>query len=220
MHGFHPKRAAWAALRLLRNRRNARASDELHGALAGRSWERLFGRWRTTHTGQTVAARRLRLRPQLLAAQENPDGWPEGSLGEAYSFWMLGQVEPTLEDFYDGLFYSVPNSNPSFDETKREFFVRERVAHGLWHVVTGHDRDDWGEVCLTFWAWVHHRNLGTIVPMILGALFSIGRWGELRREIRRAKAAAWLPGVLWEQMLPRPLAEVRLDLGIEIDDGN
>jgi ubiquinone biosynthesis protein COQ4 len=96
---------------------------------------------------------------------------------------------------------------------------RLRDMHDLWHVVGGYGRDLLGEAALLAFTYAQTRNRG--IGFIVLVAFWRARSREARpfRELirasyRRGKAAAWLPAVDWEDMLERPLEDVRRELGL------
>lgn len=208
---MHLVLACSALARLFRNFDDDKAGADLLWSTSGDSWVRLFARWRRTNTGQTVTARELDL-PRRLFDEEYLLSLPDDSLGHAYYVW----VQFDADVFQRSLERAIPL--PSFDEDLIRFYRREKAAFDLVHIVTGYPSDLWGLTCLAFFMWPQHRNTGLIIPMIVGGLLNFRRWRELRDVLRASRRAAWFPGVLWEEMLGRPLAEVRLDLGAGTDD--
>ena len=97
---------------------------------------------------------------------------------------------------------------------------RLRDQHDLWHVLTDYGRDKLGELCLLAFTYAQTRNRGIGLIVMVGAYkFSQGIGTRVLRAARRGyrdgRRTAWLPGQDWEALLPRPLDEVRRELGIE-----
>ena len=90
-----------------------------------------------------------------------------------------------------------------------------RDSHDLEHVLTGWGRDLLGEIALLSFglaqAW--HHGIGLIVT----DAYLRGE-PETRRMIRagwrRGKRARWLSASDWAELLPRPLDELRAELGL------
>lgn len=203
-------REAWRAMQRLRqNPDDTRLVFVIIQALAGRSEERAFQRFRRSRTGARVLAEERDLLPCLqdraaLAAMA------PGSLGRSY-FEFTEREQITAAGLVEA---SEPRrAGPLLDPERRRFFDRLRDMHDLQHVATGWGRDLRGEAALlTFGlaqAWSH--GLGLIV----GMAFVKGQ-AESRRVIRdawrRGRRAAWLSAADWEALLPRPLDEVRREL--------
>lgn len=200
-------REAWRALqRLRRDPDDTKAVFEILQALSGRSGERAFQRFRRSPVGARVLAEGRDLL-DVLQDRERLAALPAGSLGRCYyEFTEREQISAA------GL---VEASRPRreavpLDADRRRFFDRRRDMHDVEHVATGWGRDLRGEAALlTFYlaqGWSH--GLGLIVAMA----FYEGD-AEARRVIRdawrRGRRAAWLAAADWEDLLPRPLEEVR-----------
>jgi ubiquinone biosynthesis protein COQ4 len=95
-----------------------------------------------------------------------------------------------------------------------------RDIHDLWHVVTGYQRDLFGEHALLAFSYAQTRNHGIGFIVVMAA---IRRWREGRRDViplawegyRRGRRAESLVAADWEALLARPLAEVRCLLKVE-----
>lgn len=110
----------------------------------------------------------------------------------------------------------------------RYVIERSRWLHDLYHVVTGYGRDLPGEGLLIYFMLGYEHGLSyrvaALSPMGLGPRFFIRpscgqrRWRALLRDAHARGLAAnrVCPPVFvpWEELLPRPLDEVRRDLGI------
>jgi ubiquinone biosynthesis protein COQ4 len=93
--------------------------------------------------------------------------------------------------------------------------------HDLWHVLTGYGRDEAGEAANLSFSFAHTPFRG-IALILFGIAISplpdgTGRGAWLRylySAWRRGRRCAWLPAVRYEELLPRPLEEVRRTLRI------
>ncbi len=93
--------------------------------------------------------------------------------------------------------------------------ARMRDAHDLTHILTGYGREPLGELCLLAFMYAHSRNLGM-------ALIVVMSWQKLPKPARAAvreawrngKKARWVQDLDWEALLPRPLGQVRREIGI------
>lgn len=204
-------RKAWKTLMELREDPDDTGKVfEIIRALTGRSGERQFQRFRRTEIGAKVLAEKRDLLP-LLEDRAWLASLPAGSLGREYhDFTEREQLSA------DGLVKaSEVVERDAVDEDRRRFFDRLRDSHDLEHVVTGWGRDLLGEASvLTFdtaQAW--HHGIAFIVAY---AFYEGGPEGRrlLRDAWRRGKGARWLSAADWEALLPRPLGEVRAELGL------
>ena len=205
-------REAWRALMTLRqDPDDTEAVFELIRALSGACGRRAFQRFSATPMGRQILEEERNL-IERLRDRESLSRLPEGSLGRAYfAFTEREQIDA------DGLIEAsetVPK-NPDIPEAGRRFFERLRDMHDLEHVVTGYGRDLRGEVSVLALdisqQW--HHGIAAIV-----ALGMVEGGADERRMIRQAwrrgRKARWLHTADWENLLPRPLDEVREELGL------
>jgi ubiquinone biosynthesis protein COQ4 len=211
------RRAATALRTLVRDPERTEQVFELIQALAGRSGERVYRRFRADPEGRRL----LRERPSLLAAlsdRERLAALPEGSFGRAYADFMR---EQRLEaaGLVDAA-VSVRDPDEPLDPERRWFFDRLRDMHDLWHVLTGYGRDIAGEAAnLAFTLGVTgNRGIAVIVltAAVRGPKTADLHWQRYRlRAWRRGRRARGVTRARYEELLPEPLAEVRRALGIE-----
>jgi ubiquinone biosynthesis protein COQ4 len=95
------------------------------------------------------------------------------------------------------------------------FRERMRDAHDLTHVLTGYGRDPLGEICLLAFMYAHTRNRGAALIVLM----SLARMPRAPRRAvfeawRNGRKARWLQDQDFEALLPRPLDELRRELGI------
>ncbi len=125
--------------------------------------------------------------------------------------------------YRDGFFdsYEMPDD-------ARYAIERTRWLHDLFHVLTGYGTDLAGEGLQIYFELGYRQSipfrLAALTPQGLGPLLFLRphvgqrRWRELLREAHARGTAAREQQppmyVYWEELLPRPLAEVREELGI------
>lgn len=212
-----PVRALVALTRLFRDPNDTEQAFRVVQALDGVHGERLLARFAATETG----ARLLAERPSILAALSDRAGLsalPEGSLGRAYldfcdrvGITPGGLVEASQLEERDRLHADL-----------RYLADRLRDSHDLWHVITGYRTDLLGENSVLAFTAAQTGSAGVGLLAAAGYLRSYrlpASTGEAGRELvriawHRGKCAAWLPAVAFEELLDRPLDEVRARLGV------
>jgi ubiquinone biosynthesis protein COQ4 len=178
-------------------------------------------------TGKRVLADRPDL-ARILSDGDALARMPEGSLGRAYhdamcnatgvpGYMLAGLI------YRDGFFdrYQMPDD-------ARYMIERYRWLHDMIHVLVGYQTDLAGEGLLIFFDFGYRHSIplryASITPMGLGPWMFIRpdmgqrRWRSLLREAyargEAAKQRHAPMSVYWEEMLPRPLRDVREELGI------
>jgi ubiquinone biosynthesis protein COQ4 len=185
---------------------------ELIDSLPGRSPGRLLARMRASADGRRLLVTRPDLRT-ILADRAALFALPPDTLGHQYAaFCERAGITP--QGIVDA---SIEGSIPDPDESPDMRFAGERMrdTHDLWHVVTGYGTDVAGEVALLSFSYAQTRHPG--IGLIVGFtyLHFAPQVNKLLRDAyARGKSAAWLPAVVWEDLLARPLDEVRARLGI------
>ncbi|MEI9985145.1 MAG: Coq4 family protein [Aliidongia sp.] len=99
------------------------------------------------------------------------------------------------------------------------FGRRTRDSHDIWHILSGYHRDGLGEACLVAFSYAQTGSLGWAFIAVGAALKSrSGPRHSYRQAIwqgyRRGKAAKWLAGEDYEQLLAEPLDAARRRLNI------
>ena len=186
-------------------------------ALSGQSFERLYQRILAHPTGSIVLNERRNILP-VLQDRERLRSLAPGTLGREYARFLdsegisaEGLVEASVEEEDDSVF---------LDDRARVLSMRLRDTHDLWHVVTGYQRDLFGEGALLAFSYAQTRNPGIAFIVVMAAL---RRWREGHSDavrlsweaFRRGRRAASLVAADWEGMLELPLAEVRRMLGVD-----
>jgi ubiquinone biosynthesis protein COQ4 len=182
-------------------------------ALQFNSPQRMRRKFRGSATGARLMARRDELLP-VLSDRARLEAMPEGSLGRAYLRFLDGEgitAAGLVQASMEGASYDSGDVEVEWVRT------RLRDSHDLWHTVTGYRGDLLGEAALLAFTFAQTRNLG--VGFLAGIGVVLGGVPGARRFIARGFArglrASWMPAVDWVKLLPRPLDEVRRELGIE-----
>ena len=213
-------RRAWKAVReLIADPQRTDLAFEVIDALSGTSFDRSFERFRTHPDGRRLLAER----PSLLATLSNREAlsaMPLGSFGRAYvEFMQSGSL--TAEGLVEAQAVMMTRTiEQPIDPDRRFFSDRVRDMHDLWHVLTGYGMDEAGEAANLAFNLGQIPNLG--IAMILLAVIAIGpkdlsfSWPRyLYRARQRGQRAALLTVVRYEELLARPLDEVRQLLHIQ-----
>ena len=205
--------AAWKALRnLMKDPDDTTQVFEIIDALAGRSFEKSFKKFRRSPNGPRFIEEQPDI-VALLSDREALAAMPAGSLGRAYlDFVIREKLTP------EGLSSASKEFDwdPEAPKGAYWFGARLRDTHDLHHVLTGYNRDLVGEAALLAFTWAQTRNRG-IGAIVLMAYIRAGQEnpaarGMIREGYRRGRRAEWFPGQDWEALLSQPLDEVREQL--------
>ena len=211
---LHPLLALRAMRKLLRDREDTRQAFLLMEALRGKTTLRQFERFCRTGSGRAILAERRSLLARLTD-RASLAALPPGTLGRAY-YEFMAEEQLSAEGLVE--LSKVPRPEMSDDLTW--FRERTREMHDLLHVTAGYGRDPLGEACVTAFSFAQTGLKGFALIAVVGA-FRIGR--RLRGEpVRRAvfeaywrgRAAGWLIGADWENLLSQPLDQVRARFAI------
>lgn len=183
-------------------------------SLPGRAPQRTLGRMRRSPSGRALLAERPSIAP-LLSDRGALAALPAGSLGRAYlAFAEREQIsaQGILDANDAGRLYA----EGEVDADDAFMADRMRDTHDLWHVVTGYGADLRGETAVLAFSYAQTRHPGVALVIGLAVLRRVpGIVGLVRDAYRRGARASFLPAVRWEELLARPLAEVRAELGVE-----
>ncbi len=211
-------RRAWRALQTLID--DPERTDQvfvLTRSLAGSSLERHFQRFAAHPEGRRLLAERPSLL-ETLEDRERLSALPVGSFGRAYAEFM--SEEQLAAAGLQGAAESVREPDEeALDPDRRFFFERLRDMHDLWHVLTGYGRDIAGESANLAFTHAQTRNRGIGVIVLAAAWLGPKSWDAhwqryLLQAWRRGRRAKMLSLARYEELLPRPLEEVRRELGI------
>jgi ubiquinone biosynthesis protein COQ4 len=212
---LHPIVAFRAVRRLIRNREDTRSVFVLIEALRGKSTLRQFARFRHSDSGRALLARR----PSLLAVLSDRASladMPAGSLGRAYYDFMTSE-NLSAEGLVEA---SKVRAAPPPADAVTWFRERGRETHDLLHVTAGYGRDPLGEVCVVGFTYAQNRQKGLAVVALVGAWRLKRRlrdqpiWRAVWQAYRQGRSAKWLFDADWENLLARPLDEVRAQFAI------
>jgi ubiquinone biosynthesis protein COQ4 len=216
-HRFRPLQALDAIRKLIRNKDDTEQVFRLLQGLRGWSFERMFTRFKAMPVGARVLANKEDL-VDTLSDRAWLQSLPADSLGAAFLAFLDGcGITPA------GLNEAARDAgleDQHLPEDFQRFSVRIRVQHDLWHVVSGYGCDGVGEVCNVALSYAQTRNLGFMVIAWAGgrnyarAFPNEPIMPAMWEGYRRGKRAAWLPGVDWAALLPKPLRAVRAELGL------
>jgi ubiquinone biosynthesis protein COQ4 len=171
-------------------------------------------------TGSSILRNRRPLPPGITMPELLKD-MPEGSLGrEYYRHCAKNNLDPL---FISTESEKVASEIPAEDE-HRFIYNRHRDSHDFWHVLTGYGIDMAGEAGILAWTYGQVRNKAYLLICILNAMMCTKRgrpdvfrtiWQGYRYGVR----SPYLLAVDWADLLPRPIAEVRRELGLEVAPG-
>ncbi len=213
-------RRAFHAIRdLLADPDRTELAFEAVSAVSARDFERLFRRFLADPEGRRLFAER----PSLLAALSDRArlrALPEGSFGRAYAAFM-DAAQLTADGLVEADLASEEALGVDVRDPDRHWFSeRLRDMHDLWHVLSGYGRDEAGEAANLAFSYAQMPFRGIVLILIAVALHEPhgGRvaWPRyLLRAWRRGRRARPLVLARYEDLLARPLDEVRRALGIE-----
>ncbi len=176
-------------------------------SLPGRSPEYLLAGFERRTSGRQLLAEKPDLGARL-ADRAALHALPEGTLGRAYAEVMDHQgITP------EGIVAaSKAGRDETVDKSADHTFVADRMrdTHDLWHVVTGYGMDLLGETALLCFIIPQTRSPGIALVALLGLVKAKGADRRVMLEgFLRGRKAAWFPALVWEDLLTRPLTEVR-----------
>ncbi len=212
-----PLEALRALRELVRNPEDTAQVFVIMRALSGDAIGQGAARFVASPTGAEL----LRNRPDLVAVltdRARLATFSDGSLARAY-LDLVGPAGITAE----GLVAVSEENVQEYTQLTAEqgvYAKRLRDSHDLWHTVTGYGTDTFGEVCVVAFSYGQTRNLGFAVIALIGALKIARVTGEAKvlraawQAYRDGRRAVWLPAIIWEDLLGRPLNEARRMLRI------
>ncbi len=194
-------------------------SFEAMFALAGPTVEREFQRFAEHPVGQRLLAERPRRDLNALLTQhEALAAMPPDSFAAAYLAYLGGEDMGSAGYFLEAAHLEESAARFGWSDDHLWFVRRMANSHDLFHVVAGYDRDVTGEIgVIAFTAGqVPLLPLRLLLPYLLSLKPSepIGWWRYVAGAYRHGREAPSLACVDYEAMLPKPLAEVRREIGI------
>ena len=207
---IHPIVAARAMRNLLRDKEDTRQVFILMDALRGKSTHRQLARFRKTPEGQQILAERRSLLA-CLTDRERLKALPQGTLGRTYYEFMAAE-NLSAEGLVEAS--KIRDTTAPQDELTL-FRERGREMHDLLHIVTGYGRDPAGEACVVAFSYAQTGHIGFAVIAFFGGR-NIARQltgAPVLRAVfeayRRGKAAGWLVGADWENLMAEPVEAIR-----------
>ncbi len=216
---FRPLHALLSSLKLIANKDDTRQVFEVVTALSRDSGRKLFTRFIGTPYGRRVVTEPVNLE-EILGDFPRLRALPAGTFGKAYVDFMdeAGFTPQGLIDAADEAGIGM-TEYPELAEFKRTFTHLE-VSHDLWHVITGYGRDPLGEICNLVFTRRQTRNPGLRLIIFMGlSAIKLERWSmpalkAAREAARMGDNVDFLLQHDVEDLLKRPLDEVRAELGI------
>jgi ubiquinone biosynthesis protein COQ4 len=183
-----------------------------------RNDERVYRRFLADPRGARLVAERPSL-ARALSDRAVLASLPPGSFGRAYldhvernGFDPVGLSELRKQAFLADF--------PPLDPVHDWMHDRGVLTHDLWHVLSGYGADEIGEATLL---WFSFAQLGGSANLLLSVAAALSMWPSvgvgcplyLYKAWRRGRRAVWLVPVPYEELLARPLDEVRASLAID-----
>jgi ubiquinone biosynthesis protein COQ4 len=204
-----------ALRRLLSDKEDTTQVFEIMRALNGGASVKNYRHLLETREGGRIAYERVELAPKLMD-QTWLDSFAAGTVGAAYRDFIRSenlsaeglaeisrQTQSRVEDMHPYAWFG----------------RRMRDSHDIWHILSGYHRDGLGEACLVAFSYAQTRGLGWAL-IAIGAGLSALREGSLTaaraiwQGYRRGKAAKWLPGEDYVQLMSEQLDAARRRLNI------
>ncbi len=214
-----PRRQWGKALRalqkLLSDKDDTGQVFEILRALNAGTEDRNYQRLLTTLRGGRIAYDRVEMAPKLM-----DDAWLDsfapGTVGAAYRTFIRSENISA-----EGLAEISRQQTTTIDvrHPVAWFGRRMRDTHDIWHILSGYHRDGLGEACLVAFTYAQTRGIGWAF-IAAGAMWRARAYpGQPRvaaiwQGYRRGKAAKWLPGEDFVQLMSEPLEAARNRLNI------
>jgi ubiquinone biosynthesis protein COQ4 len=188
-------------------------------ALAGPTVDREFTKFATHPVGQDLLARSPRPDLNALLADRAALGaMPKGSFADAYLAYMNNAGMAPADAFLEAAGLAEKARRFGWSDDQLWFVKRMANSHDLFHVLAGYDRTILGEIGVDAYT-AGHIPLIPIRLMLLYFLFlkpsePIGWTRYVMNSYRHGRRTPSLFCVDYEAALPRPLDEVRRQIGI------
>jgi ubiquinone biosynthesis protein COQ4 len=181
-------------------------------SIGGMSDERQLRRILATPEGRALIERRISL-TEALADRDALRAMPEESLGRA--FLVFSERHGLNPRALIESQHAMSRDHAALDPVRQWVSDRFTVMHDLWHILAGYDATHAGEsalMCFSCPQRVNDRALPIFITMSLlnGRIAPRNAW----EAFVRGRRAGFLADQSFEDLLPRPLFEVREALGI------
>ncbi len=210
-------RKAFQALgRLLSDKEDTGQVFEIMRALNAGTEARNYKRLLRTISGGRIAYERVEMAPKLM---DNSwlDNFAPGTVGAAYRSFVRSE-NISAKGLVD-----ISRERASHVDIPHPYAWlgrRTRDVHDIWHVLTGYHRDGLGEACLVAFSYAQTGGLGWALIAVAAMLRARQatdrqpRAAAIRQGYRRGKAAKWLLGEDYVQLLNEPLDVARRRLNL------
>ncbi len=203
-----------------RSKENTGGIVKIIAAVGANANDRAARRFAKTPLGQACIADPNRLL-RILQDREYLAGCPEGSLGRAY-FDFVYQENLSADGLVDAVNEGTQHRTDDIMDKPETVALsaRFRDLHDLWHVTTGYGRDVLGEMSILFFSFAQIRNPGFAFISLTAATVAnfvdreVPAYRALMEAYINGRTANWLLAEDWENMMERPLDEVRGQFGI------
>lgn len=211
---IRPLRALVALGRLIAEPTDTQQVFTVIESLNGRNPAQLVARLRSSASGRRL----LETRPaivDLLSDRAALEALPAGSVGRAY-LEFLDREGISADGLIDASDAGQTAESSERDDDIGFLTRRLRDTHDLWHVLAGYQGDVFGETALLAFSAAQTSNKGVALMALAACLRANNRTvtAEVLRAFSAGRRAGWLPAVAFEDLLARPLDEVRRELGI------
>jgi ubiquinone biosynthesis protein COQ4 len=210
---LQPLRAFAALKKLIANPDDTSQVFTMIEALSGKAPLRVLRRFRADPDGKRLLETRADIRP-ILVDRAKLERMPRGSLAEAY-LAFLDREGITADGLVEA---SKQGETGAFGTGNDLAYLGDRMrdTHDLWHALSGYQGDVVGETALLAFSIAQTKNpaVALIVLTALVRAHDVELTKLVVNAFRDGQRAAWLPAVVWEELLPLPLAEVRKRLRV------
>lgn len=218
---FKPVTAYRATQELIRNKEDTSLVFKLVRALGDPHMPKKVKKFAQSENGRKILSFEREL-VDVLSDREYLRSLPEGSLGRRYLEFVESEqitADGLVDASNEG--YELEEEQKNWDREAVIYINRVRDAHDLWHVVSGYGRDPLGELALLAYSYSQIKTRGFALIVAMGApkiKKEYPRKSPFYKAVRQGytngRKTKFLPFVVWEELLDKPLDEVRAQLGV------
>lgn len=211
-----------AGLTLMAHKEDTNAAHRFATSLDGRSMEGHFCLFE-----QEMAKRENTTLESLLTVLCDNDHlarWPTNTLGHHYARYIIAN-DLNLGEFIDQCITTHQDCDASdgVSPQQRQWFMMNNICHDLFHVVGGYGIDALGELCMqAFFSGQSGSRaarllagFGSLTAQVVAPRTPVMKM--VRRAYRNGGQAAVFALADWTDLLPRPIADVRRVLKVEVN---